>query len=190
MESLAIDYERLDAKRERDNLKLRRMISYADCSVCRQYYILSYFGDTEAEEHRACGRCDRCLTNSTARAHARLPTAAETVMIQKTLSCVGRLQGRFGRGRITQVLAGSRAKEVLENGLDQQTTYGLLSTEGSDFIWSLINTLIDAACIAVSSDKYPTLALTPLGYEVAQGKKSIPIVMPSRRQAPQQIQPK
>jgi len=54
LDSLAIDYERLDAKRERDELKLRRMINYADCPACRQYYILDYFGDTEADDHRVC----------------------------------------------------------------------------------------------------------------------------------------
>lgn len=183
-DSLAIDYERLDAKRERDDLKLRRMINYADCPECRQYYILNYFGDTAAEDHRVCGRCDRCLSRPTARESARLPTAEETVVIQKALCCVGRLQGRFGRGRITQTLVGSRAKEVLEAGLDRQSTYGLLADDGSDFVWSLIGALIAVNCIAVSGDKYPTIALTPLGYEVAQGQKSVPLVMPSRRQAP------
>lgn len=183
-DSLTIDYERLDAKRERDDLKLRRMIEYADCPECRQYYILNYFGDTEAEGHRVCGRCDRCRELHTARAGARLPIADETVIIQKALCCVGRLQGRFGRGRITQTLVGSRAKEVLEAGLDRQSTYGLLADEGSDFVWSLIDALITISCIAVSGDKYPTIALTPLGYEVAQGQKSVPLVMPPRRPAP------
>ena len=184
LDSLAIDYERLDAKRERDELKLQRMINYADCPACRQYYILDYFGDTEADDHRVCGRCDRCLARPAARESARLPTAEETVVIQKALCCVGRLPGRFGRGRITQTLVGSRAKEVLEAGLDRQSTYGLLADEGSDFVWSLINALIAVNCIAVSGDKYPTVALTPLGYEVAQGQKSIPLVIPPRRQAP------
>ncbi|MFA5043613.1 MAG: RecQ family ATP-dependent DNA helicase [Kiritimatiellia bacterium] len=184
LESLAIDYERLDAKRERDELKLRRMIEYADSPACRQYYILNYFGDTQAQDHRVCGRCDRCRTGNTAREGARLPTAEETVVIQKALCCVGRLQGRFGRGRITQTLVGSRAKEVLDAGLDRQSTYGLLADEGSDFVWSLIDALIAVGCIAVSGDKYPTLALTPLGYEVAQGQKSVPVGLPPRRAAP------
>jgi len=180
-DSMAIDYERLDAKREKDDLKLRRMIKYADCPECRQYYILNYFGDTEAGDHRVCGRCDRCRSRHTTREGAREPVADEKIIIQKALCCVGRLQGRFGRGRITQTLVGSRAKEVLEAGLDRQSTYGLLADEGADFVWSLIDALISVGCIAVSGDKYPTVALTPLGYEVAQGQKSVPLVMPSRR---------
>ncbi len=183
-DSLNIDYKRLDTKRERDELKLRRMVDYAGCSVCRQYYILNYFGDTDAEDHRVCGRCDRCRSSSAAHTSARIPTAAETIVIQKALCCVGRLQGRFGRGRITQTLVGSRAKEALEAGLDQQSTYGLLADEGSDFVWSLIDALIIAGCIAVNGDKYPTLSLTPLGYEAAQGRKSVVLAMPTRRPAP------
>ncbi len=184
LDALNIDYERLDAKRERDELKLRRMIRYAGCSECRQYYILKYFGDAEAEGHRACGRCDHCRSGRAAREGARLPTAEETVVIQKALCCVARLRGRFGRGRVTQTLVGSRAREVLEAGLDRQSTYGLLAEEGADFVWSLIDALIAAGCIAVSGDDYPTLALTPLGDEVARGRQRVSLVMPARRAAP------
>ncbi len=181
LDTLKIDYERLDAKRERDELKLRRMISYAGCSECRQYYVLNYFGDTEAEGHRLCGRCDRCSSSYTAPEGARLPTEEERIVIQKALSCVGRLQGRFGRGRITQTLVGSRAKEVLEAGLDRQSTYGLLAQEGSDFVWSLLDVLIAIGCIAVSNDQYPTLALTPMGYDMAKRRTSVTLIMPPRR---------
>ena len=52
-------------------------------------------------------------------------------------------------------------------------------------MWSLIDTLIAVNCIAVSGDEYPTISLTPLGYEVAQGKKSIPLVLPPRRLMPE-----
>lgn len=182
LESLSIDYDRLDAKRERDVLKLRHIIEYADCRDCRQYYILKYFGDSEAENYRHCGRCDRC--RSQAGSDARSPTVEETVIIQKALCCVGRLQGRFGRGRITQTLVGSRAKEVLDAGLDRLSTYGLLADEGSDFVWNLLDALIAAGCIAVSNDQYPTASLTPLGYEVARGEKSVSVAIPTRRPAP------
>lgn len=183
-DSLAIDYERLDAKRARDEQKLRHMLAYAGCAGCRQHFILDYFGDTESDQHRVCGRCDNCRTKTTPRTDARLPTPEETVIIQKALSCVWRLPGRFGRGRITQTLVGSRAREILDAGLDKQSTYGLLADEGSDFTWNLIEELIAIGCIAVSGDKYPTLSLTPLGFEVARAQKSVPLKIPARRAAP------
>ncbi|MBI1994411.1 MAG: HRDC domain-containing protein, partial [Deltaproteobacteria bacterium] len=163
-------------KRERDFAKLQQMIAYADNPECRHRFILKYFGDTQASER--CNGCDNCL--SRADTAARLPTDEETLIIQKALSCVARVNDRFGRGRIAQVLAGSRSKEVLDAGLDRLSTYGLLSELGADHVWSLLNALIRAGCIAVSGGQYPTISLTPLGGEVMRRKKKIPLLLPAR----------
>jgi ATP-dependent DNA helicase RecQ len=173
---LAIDFERLEKKRERDLAKLRRIIEYADFHGCRHAFILRYFGDEAASGH--CSVCDNCLAGlDTA---ARLPTEEETVIIQKALSCVARVNGRFGRGRIAQALVGSRSKEVLDARLDRLSTYGLLADCGEDYVWALLNTLITAGCIAVSGGQYPTLSLTALGGDLMRRKQTIPLVLPAR----------
>jgi ATP-dependent DNA helicase RecQ len=173
---LQIDFERLDAKRLRDTAKLNRMVSYADARTCRHQFILNYFGDSEAADH--CNACDNC------RAHGgaphRLPNEQETIAIQKALSCVARLNGRFGRGRIVKVLVGSRAKDILDFGLDRISTYGLLADYGEDYVWALLDELIKARCIAVSDDQYPTLSLTELGGDVMRRKKTIPLALPKQ----------
>ena len=174
LDELPIDFERLDSKRERDFKKLHRIIEYADHRGCRHHFILDYFGDTEAAEH--CSVCDNCLAHvSTA---ARLPTEEETVIIQKTLSCVARVDGRFGRARVAQTLVGSRSKDVVDARLDRLSTYGLLRDVGADYVWSLLDTLIRAGCVALSSGKYPTLSLTELGGDVMRRKKTIPLPLP------------
>jgi ATP-dependent DNA helicase RecQ len=175
LDELGIDYEKLRVKAERAQAKLQLMVRYTNPTECRHRFILSYFGDAEASE--ACGGCDVCL----ARGHAvaRLPDATETVNIQKVLSCVARMENRFGRGRVTQVLAGSRSREVLDARLDQLSTYGLLAAEGTDYIWNVIEVLVGAGCIAVSDGKYPTLSLTPLGQDVMRLRKTIPLAMPA-----------
>lgn len=175
LEQLEIDYERLEKKRQRDLAKLQRIIQYADQPGCRHRYILEYFGDTEAPQR--CSVCDNC--SSRVDSTARLPTEEETLIIQKALSCVARVNGRFGRGRIAQTLVGSRSKEVLDAGLDRLSTYGLLREMGEDYVWALLNTLIQAGCIAVSGGQYPTLSLTELGRAVMQGKQTIALVMPA-----------
>ena len=78
------------------------------------------------------------------------------------------------------MLVGSRSKEVIDAGLDRLSTYGLLSDQGTDFVWSLLNALIRAECIAVRSGQYPTISLTGLGGEIMRGTKKIPLVMPAR----------
>jgi len=171
---LPIDFERLDSKRERDFKKLHRIIEYADHRGCRHHFILDYFGDTEAAAH--CSICDNCLAHvSTA---VRLPTEEETVIIQKTLSCVARADGRFGRSRIAQTLVGSRSKDVVDAHLDRLSTYGLLRDVGADYVWNLLDTLIRAGCVALSSGKYPTLSLTELGGDVMRRKKTILLPLP------------
>ncbi|MEI6082825.1 MAG: ATP-dependent DNA helicase RecQ [Verrucomicrobiota bacterium] len=173
---LEIDFERLESKRQRDLGKLHKIIAYADHHGCRHNFILDYFGDTEASPH--CTVCDNCVTQ-TGKTAPRLPTDAETVSIQKTLSCVARVNGRFGRARIAQTLTGSRSKEVVDARLDQLSTYGLLAEQGSDYVWSLLDSLIRAGCIAVGGDRFPTLSITDLGREVMLKQKTIPLTMPA-----------
>jgi len=173
-DELDIDFERLRIKGERALAKLQRMIRYTDPGACRHKFILEYFGDVESTE--TCAACDVCQSRS--HLMARQPAPAETVHIQKVLSCVARMSGRFGRGRVTQVLAGSRNKEVLDAGLDRLSTYGLLSDLGSDYIWALLDVLVAAGCVEASDGRYPTLSLTPLGDEVMRLKKSIPLALP------------
>jgi ATP-dependent DNA helicase RecQ len=179
---LPIDFDRLDAKLKRDLGKLHRMIAYADHRGCRHHFILDYFGDTAAEPR--CSVCDNCLARTTAtHTAARSPTEEEIIVIQKALSCVARVNGRFGRGRIAQTLVGSRSKEVLDARLDRLTTYGLLREQGEDYIWALLDTLIRAGCIEVSAGQYPTLSLTPLGRDVMLRSKTVPLALPEHAAA-------
>ena len=175
---LAIDFERLDAKYQRDLAKLHKIIAYADHHDCRHNFILDYFGDIDTAPH--CVVCDNCLARTTS--PSRPPTADEIVTIQKALSCVARVNGRFGRARIAQTLVGSRSKEVVDARLDQLTTYGLLAVQGSDYVWALLDSLIRAGCIAVSTGTYPTLTLTELGRAVMLRQQTIPIAMPEQTQ--------
>lgn len=176
-EELEIDFARLDAKRERDLAKLHRMIAYADHRACRHQFILQYFGDEEAPPR--CAACDNCLAHRGA-TRRRLPTEEEIVTIQKALSCVARLHGRFGRGRVVQTLVGSRSKDVLDAGLDRLSTYGLLRECGEEYVWRLLDELIKVGCVEVSTGQYPTVSLTPLGRAVILKQQVIPLALPER----------
>ncbi len=194
LDELALDFERLDAKRQRDFDKLWRMIDYVDCHGCRHGYILNYFGETDAPEH--CSACDNCgigpapKRRATKRAKTRVAASApaappldisakeKTVLLQKALSCVARMDGRFGLGRITLVLVGSRSKEVFDSRLDELSTYGLLKELGYDFTQELLRRLVTAGCIQVTTDEYPKASLTELGRQVMLAKKQISIELP------------
>jgi len=174
-DELDIDYAYLDKKRTSDEAKLQQIISYAEHTGCRHKYILAYFGDADAPAR--CATCDCCIAHARA---VRLPDDEECVVIRKVLSGVARLDGRFGRGRIVQMLVGSHAKEVLDADLDQLSTYALLEDEGSEYVWALLEALIAAECVAVSTGDYPVLSLTAIGREVMQGRKKVPVALPER----------
>jgi hypothetical protein len=104
---------------------------------------------------------------------ARSLTESETVVVKKILSCVARINDRFGKGTVALVLAGSASRQVKENNLDRLSTYGLLKEMTKDEINSYIKALIDAGCIKVSSGAYPTVGLTPMGREVMTGRAEV-----------------
>ncbi|MBK6316327.1 MAG: ATP-dependent DNA helicase RecQ [Blastocatellia bacterium] len=87
----------------------------------------------------------------------------QTIVARKVLSCVARLNGRFGKSIVAGVLRGSRSKKVLEPGLDALSTYGLLREMTVDEIGAWCDALIAAGHIDVSRGAYPTLSLTPSG---------------------------
>ncbi|MBI3096756.1 MAG: RecQ family ATP-dependent DNA helicase [Planctomycetes bacterium] len=180
---LRMDFARLAAKRRNDEERLARMVQYAHGTGCRRRFILDHFGDLSAPA--TCTACDACVApESTSR---REPTEDEAVLLQKVLSCVVRMRGRFGRERVVQVLRGSRSEKVLSNGLDRLSTYGLLRDCSTDFIGEVIDALVEAECLKVElgDGKYPKLEITPLGNEVMHRRKSVPLALPGSSVSPQ-----
>jgi len=98
---------------------------------------------------------------------------AETIVVRKILSCVARLNGRFGKGTVAAVLRGSSSKQVIEHRLDQLSTYGLLKEMTQDDITVYMKALIQAGCIAVGRGQYPTVSLTDFGREVMTSRAEV-----------------
>lgn len=182
--NLNLDTAALEEKERRDRSKLRAIIDFSYSRRCRQQWILEYFGEVEGLE--PCGHCDSCASrNATA---LRLADAEEEIIVKKALSGVARMsrrsggvwEGRFGRGKIMQMLLGSRAKEILEAGLDQLSTYGLLKIEGSAYVSELFREMENEGLIAVEVGDYPLVTLTQVGEEVMKGLRPCRLVWPQR----------
>ena len=140
------------------------MLRFVDHSGCRHAYILSYFGDSAGAA--VCGGCDRCAPRET-RALAP-PTEPQWLVIQKILSCVSRMQGRYGARRVIQVLRADPDSYLTERGLDALSTFGLLSDVPAAEIASLIDALAADGSIAVTADDYRQISLTPRGLRVVR----------------------
>jgi ATP-dependent DNA helicase RecQ len=105
-------------------------------------------------------------------------TPTETIVVRKILSCVARLNGRFGKGTVAAVLRGSRSRQVIDHHLDRLSTYGLLKEMTQDDITAFIKALIEAACIAVGRGQYPTVGLTDFGREVMAARAEVILALP------------
>jgi ATP-dependent DNA helicase RecQ len=178
---LQLDEAAIEEKDRRDREKLKAMVEMCYSRVCRQQWILNYFG-----EHNAgvCGCCDVCREDGAG--EVRPPTADEELIVRKALSGVARMsrrtrhgwEARFGRGRIVQMLAGSKSQEIISVRLDQLTTYGILRDQGAGYLNSLMRSLADAGIVCTVTGEYPLMTLTPLGDQVMRGEVSYQLVWP------------
>jgi ATP-dependent DNA helicase RecQ len=178
---LQFDEAALEEKDRRDREKLKAMVEMCYSRTCRQKWILSYFGEEDAD---GCGTCDVCRDEGAG--ENRPPTEEEIIIVRKALSGVARMsrrtpngwEARFGRGRIVQMLAGSRSQEVIGGGLDKLTTYGILKDKGAGYLNSLMRSLSDAGLVVTVTGEYPLLTLTDLGDKVMRGDAKFRIVWP------------
>ena len=87
------------------------------------------------------------------------------------------MQGRFGKGMLASTLRGSRARPVLQAGLDKLTTYGILDDMTQEELMAYIDALVAAGCLRVTSGSYPTVSLTELGGEVMRERASVELAL-------------
>jgi ATP-dependent DNA helicase RecQ len=181
-ENLDIDFQALQVRRANDLEKLERMIAYATTRTCRRGFLLNYFGDQSTSGY--CGACDLC------KGKRRPPAAgeenADPVLAVKILSGVARLNGRFGRKVIAQMLAGSQDSTLSQLGLDSLTTYGLLSAYSQSQILEWMTELITRDCIAAraireNDGSREVLEITGRGRDIMQGKARLGLSAPRKK---------
>ncbi len=178
---LQLDENAIEEKDRRDREKLKAMVEMCYSRSCRQQWILSYFGEDEAG---VCGTCDVCRDEGSG--ENRPPTAEEITIVRKALSGVARMSRRsangwepkFGRGRIVQMLAGSKSQEIINARLDQLTTYGILREKGAGYLNGLMRSMADAGLVVTVTGEFPLMTLTPLGDKVMRGEAKFQLVWP------------
>ncbi|MCY8515867.1 DNA helicase RecQ [Bacillus atrophaeus] len=151
-----------EGKQKQDLKKLRQMVDYCHTEDCLQRFILKYFGESDPA---ACGQCGNCT--DTRQAHDVTKEA------QMVLSCMIRMNERFGKTMIAQVLAGSKNKKVLDNGFSRLSTYGILKHQSVSEISDFIEFLISDDFIQMSDGTFPTLFVTNKGRNVLLGKEDV-----------------
>lgn len=155
--------EGLAKKRIRDDQKLDRLLRYVDHTGCRHDFVLSYFG--EQVEGGCQGGCDHCGAGVVNAGDAE-PTESQWVAIQKILSCVARMHGRFGTKKVVAVLKGKDDEALQRHSLHELSTFGLLESWPLRNISCVMDELKRTGCLMHSPDAYRLVSLTDKGRQV------------------------
>ncbi len=192
---LRVNWHDLSKRRAAEERKLREMLNFAYHKDCLRQFILRYFGDRKQPTNCRCSNCqprvkwkelsaakELSQSPSADAASSDLPietstpralTDEEHLAARKILSCVARMEGRFGKSVVASVLRGSRAQNIQANQLDQLSTYGLLRDYSQDDLTKFLNALIVAGCIRQSGTANQAVTLTELGRQVMLDKARV-----------------
>ena len=143
--------------------KLNDIIDYCNTDKCLRKYILEYFDEIPSFDN--CNSCSNCLSE--------IETTDITIDSKKILSCIKRMNQRFGSGLVTDVLKGSKSAKIKSFGFDSLSTYGIMSEYSKDTIKDLIYFLITEGFINCVGDKYPILVLDKSASDVLFGDKQV-----------------
>lgn len=142
--------------------KLFEISRFAQTQACLMKFVLDYFGETNTTP---CGRCSNCLDD-------RELTDA-TADTQKVLSCVVRMNQRYGKKIVTRVLVG---KDNMANDwrhFEKLSTFGIFKDRTLKDVSRLIDFLTANGFLKSSGGEYPTLLVSKKGLAVLKGKMNV-----------------
>ena len=168
-ENEEMEPEQREAVRQKDLERLDAMVGYCKTETCLRGYILEYFGQKHPE---VCGNCGSCLGNFEA-----VDITKEAQMI---LSCVRRIYDKLGYyvgiATIARVLQGSKERKLLDLGLNEVSTYGLLKDKGRTEIRAMVEHL-EGEGLLKTEQEHQTLRLTSEAASVLYHEKKVTMLI-------------
>jgi ATP-dependent DNA helicase RecQ len=143
------------------SMKLDAMLGLCETSQCRRVRLLEYFGQAAS----ACGNCDTCLNP---------PVSIDgTVLMQKLLSTIYRVDQRFGAMHVIEVLRGADTDKIRQWRHDQLSTYGI-GADRSDMEWrAVLRQAIALGLVTVDHDAFSALKLAEGARAVLKGERKV-----------------
>jgi ATP-dependent DNA helicase RecQ len=147
--------------------KLERMQQFSEATTCRRKILLSYFGELLSEN---CGNCDVCKNP---------PQFFDgTIIAQKALSVITRLNESEATGVIIDVLRGAKNATIIDKGYDKLKSHGV----GAAISWhdwqQYIIQLINQGFCEIAFHKNNALHLTSFSKKVLFEKKLVYLTKP------------
>ncbi|MBU1167725.1 DNA helicase RecQ [Patescibacteria group bacterium] len=146
--------------------KLQQVIDFCEQKTCRRQSLLKYFGeDFSIDLEKGCQACDACLITK--------KSFDATIVTQKILSGVLRTDSRFGKNYVIDVLKGSRGEQLVRNGHDRLSVYGIVKDYTKDELRDIVNSLLQLGFLKSSEGQYPTLSLDSQGVLFLKNKDTL-----------------
>lgn len=153
---------------------------YAESSICRRMFLLSYFGETF--NHQNCGCCDNCQSN-------KKQVEAQDLLLN-LLEVVGSLKQKFDTAHVIRVLCGEANADVESFKHDELECFGI-GSEYDEHTWSnVIRHALVAGYIEKGTDAQGVLKITATGKKylkkpisfkiVAEGEEDNPVIDEAR----------
>ena len=144
--------------------KLDQMAKFAQLTTCRRKYLLNYFDEAAPD---TCGSCDVCLS--------KYDLVDATIIAQKALSAVFRLNQSFGLNYTIDFLRGSKSEKIREEH-KLIKTYGVGADISREEWQTYFRDLIARGYLQQTDGEYPTIKLTAKSEDVLKGRVKVELV--------------
>ncbi len=162
--------EMLEQVKEKERERLKKMTYYCHTSDCLREYILRYFGEKTAG---FCGNCSNC--------NNEFEETDITEQAQMILSCIARLNERFGIKTVIDTLRGSKSERLLKLGLNRIKTYGIMSGIPEKRIRDIINHMVLQEYLLLTNSEFPVVRLAARSKEVLHENVRLYMKLPKDR---------
>ncbi len=159
---------------------LEQLQRYCQPVACRHRQLVEYFG--QAYERENCGACDVCLGEN-----GDLEDA--TVVAQKILSCVARVQERFGFKHVIDVLRGGDTEMIRKWNHHTLSTYGICKDVPRKVLNNQLSQMLDMGLLARADDGFATLQLNDASWEVMRGQRRVMLRKPLEQRERAEVDP-
>ncbi len=147
--------------------KLNAMGAFAEAQTCRRLVLLNYFGEGRQQP---CANCDICLD----------PPRRYDGMVeaQKALSCIYRVDQRFGMGYVVEILRGANNQRIRDLQHDKLPVYGIGRDQSHEHWTSVLRQLIHLGLVTQNITRHSALQLTEAARPVLRGEAPLMLAVP------------
>lgn len=153
---------------------------YCTTPTCRHQLLVRYFGQDLASDN--CGACDVCLNE--------VDVMEDSLRIsQMIVSCVVRLNQRYGVDYTAKVLTATSEPRITSLGHDKLSTHGLLSEYPIAAVKSWMDQVIAQGFLARTAEQYSTVTVTASGKRLLKGDATVRLSRPVESTASRRTKP-